>query len=329
LSSHNDFIFESEDGFITIQNSSEPWAPTYSLWTTTLDTVLPNTAIFGGEMIIDPSKVEGGEDTPATIQQYLDIPVMVLLSTMGSLDIQFSIQNSYTANVDSVGTPNYILSFTNPTFTPQLNVGYQSTSITTTTRLGTPQTTGPKIVGNASSLGTNYTVINAQYGDLVSGELGLLVGYTPGQPVNPGLYYVGSPYNPLSGGPVAYCVRGTVTMVIDAAKSAGLSDNKFVGSSSRINKTWRGNYKYTAFSAIFKIREERFWNVYSGYNPGGQYNDRMEYAVNMIPVTLNADSADYGKFTVEVIASSPASLNSLNLGCRWLVSINKFRNFVI
>ena len=327
LSAHNDVIFESEDGFITIQNSSEPWAPTYSLWTTTLDTVLPNTAIFGGEMIIDPAAVEGGENTPATIQQYLDIPTSLLVTTMGSLDLQFSIQNSYTATVDSIGTPNYILSFNNPTFTPQLNVGYQSTSINDINRLGTPQTTGPRIVGNASSLGTNYTVINAQYGDLVSGELGLLVGYTPGQPVNPGLYYVGSAYNPLSGGPVAYCVRGTVTMVIDAAKSAGLSDTKFNG--SKINKKWRGNYKYTAFAAIFKIREDRFWNISARYNPGGQYNDRMEYAINMIPVTSNADSADYGKFTVEIIASSPASLNSLNLGCRWLVSINKFRNFVI
>lgn len=323
LSEHNESVFSSEDGFITIENTSEPWAPDYSLWTTTLDTVLPQTVTFGGEMIIDPSKVEGGENTPATIQQYLDIPVMVLLTTMGSLDVQFTIQNLYTTNVDSVGTPNYISNFTNPQFSPALNVGYHSTNIYNYNDLGTAQNTAPKIVGNASTLGTNYTVINAQYGELVQYELGLLTGYDDSLYPNPGISYVGSPINSYA----AWCVRGTVTLVIDAAKSAGLSDDKFVG--TRINKLWRGNYKYTAFSALFKIREERYWDVYAGANPGGTYNDRMEYAVNMIPVTADADSADYGKFTVTIIASSPASYNSLNLGCRWVVSINKYRNFVI
>jgi hypothetical protein len=322
LSAYNQTISNSEEGFITL-NSSEPWAPSYNLWTTTLNTVLPHTLIFGGEMIIDPARVEGGENTPATIQQYLDIPKSLLVTTMGSLDVQFTIQNIYTANVDSIGTPNYILSFSNPQYTPALNVGYHSTDIYTYNNLGTPQNTAPFIVGNASTLGTNYTVINAQFNELIERELGLLTGYDDSLYANPGPYYYGAPLNST----VANCVRGTVTLVIDAAKSAGLSDDKFVD--TKINKTWRGNYKYTAFSAIFKFREERYWDIYYGNNPGGVYNDRMEYAINMIPVTADADSPDYGKFTATIIASSPSSYNSLNLGCRWLVSINKFRNFVI
>jgi hypothetical protein len=327
LSAYNQSVSNSEKGFITL-NSAESWAPSYNLWTTTLDTVLPNTVIFEKQLIIDPDKVQGGENTPATVQQYLDIPKSLLITTMGSLDLQFSIQNQYTANVDSLGTPNYILSFTNPQYSPALNVGFKSTSLSTVNDLGIPQNTAPFIVGNASSLGTNYTIINAQFGALNENELGLLPGYDDNIYSNRGLV---TPPSPLSG-TAALCVRGSVSMVLDAAKVSGLSDDKFIG--SKINKIWRGNYRYSAFSAIFKIREERFWDVYRPLSTDiasslTRYNDRMQYEINMIPVTNDADSPDYGKFTVNIVVSSPASYNSTNLGCRWLVSISKFRNFVI
>jgi hypothetical protein len=325
LSAHNETISAAADGFITL-NSAESWAPSYNLWTTTLDTVLPNTVIFAKQVIVDPNKLEGGENSPATVQQYLDIPKDLLVTTMGSLDLQFSIQNSLSSLVDSPGAPNYILSFTNPQYSPALNVGFKSTSLATVNDIGTPQNTAPFIVGNASSLGTNYTIINAQFGALNENELGLLPGYDDNIYSNLGLI---TPPSPLTGN-AARCVRGTVTLQLDAAKSAGLEDNKFNG--LKLNKKWRGNYRYSAFSALFKVREERFWDVYGGGEISGtltRYNDRMQYEVNMVPVTNNPDSADYGKFTVTVVVSSPASYNSANIGCRWLVYISKFRNFVI
>lgn len=320
----NSSINYSEEGFISL-NSAESWANSYNLWTTTLDTTLPETVIFEGEVIVDPDKLSG-ENSLATVQQYLDIPKDLLITTMGSLDIQFSIQHSYTANVDSPGTPSYILSFSNPQYTPALNVGFKSTSLTTVNDIGVPQNTAPFIVGNASAFGNNYTIINAQFGALNENELGLLPGYDDNIYSNLGLI---TPPAPLTGN-AARCVRGTITMVLDAAKSAGLEDNKFNG--SKLNKKWRGNYRYSAFSALFKVREERFWDVYGGGEISGtltRYNDRMQHEVNMIPVTNDPDSADYGKFTITVVVSSPASYNSTNMGCRWLVYISKFRNFVI
>lgn len=314
----NSSINYSEEGFISL-NSAESWANDYNLWSTTMDTVFPESVIFEGEMIVDPAQLEGGENSPATIQQYLDIPKDLLITTTGSLDLQFSIQSGYTANVDSFGTPDYILSFSNPQYTPALNVGFKSVDLFTTNDIGTPQNTAPFIVGNASSLGTNYTIINAQFGELNQNMISLIPGYS-GMP-NAGLI---TPPSPLTGNAARY-VTGTVTLTLDAAKAAGLENNKFNG--SKLNKKWRGNYRYTAFSALFKIREERFWD--NATYPNTLYNDTMQYAVNMIPVTNDPDSADYGKFTISVVVSSTASYNSANVGCRWLVSISKFRNFVI
>jgi hypothetical protein len=321
LSALNDFMNQSEEGYISL-NPAESWAPTYNLWTTTLDTNLTNNVSFG-QAIIDPNKLVDGNTFPATLQQYADIPKTLLVTTTGSFDVQFSIQNYKTSLVDSPGTPNYILSFTNPQYSPVLNVGYYTTDVYNVDTVGIPQNTAPFIVGNASSLGANYTVINAQFSELVERELGMLPGYDPSLYSNPGAYYYGAPLN----SQVANCVRGTINMVIDAAKAAGLSDDKFDG--TKINTTWKGNYKYSCFSALFKTREERYWDVYAGNNPGGVYNDRMEYAVNMTPVTNDPESVDYGKFNFTIIASSPSSYNSLNLGCRWLVTINKFRNFLV
>jgi len=320
----NDSINYSDEGYVSL-NSAESWANDYSLWSTTLDTVLPETIVFEGELKLNPNELSG-ENSLATVQQYLDIPKDLLVTTMGSLDLQFSIQNDLRTSVDSFGMPNYILSFSNPQFTPALNVGFKSVDLFTTNNIGTPQNTAPHIIGNASSLGTNYTVINAQFGALNNNELGLLPGYDDNEYSNLGLI---TPPAPLTGN-AARCVRGTVTMVLDAAKSADLEDNKFNG--TKLNKKWRGNYRYSAFSALFKIREERFWDVYGGGEISGtltRYNDRMEYDVNMIPVTNDPDSVDYGKFTITVVVSSPASHSSANIGCRWLVSISKFRNFVI
>ena len=55
----------------------------------------------------------------------------------------------------------------------------------------------------------------------------------------------------------------------------------------------------------------------------------FNYEIQMIPVTTNADSADYGKYNVTIKVASPASYNSANIGLRWLVTVNKFRNFVV
>jgi hypothetical protein len=318
FSALNDAVNYSNNGLITL-NSAEGWANTFNLWCTTIDTSISSDLVFEKQLYIDPNEMTG-ENSLATVQQYLDIPKNLLITTMGSLDLQFSIQNQYTSIVDLPGLPNYILSFSNPQYTPALNVGFKSTNLDNYNNIGTPQNTAPYIIGNASTLGTNYTIINAQFGELVTGQIGLLPGYTPGTNVNPGLK---TPPAPLTGN-AARCVRGTATLVIDAAKSAGLEDNKFNG--TKLNTKWRGNFKYTAFSALFKVREERFWDVSYEEN---LYNDTMHYEVQMIPVTNNADSVDYGKFTISVIVASTASYNSANIGCRWLVSISKFRNFVI
>jgi hypothetical protein len=326
LSTLNDFMNQSEEGYISL-NTAESWAPTYNLWTTTLDTTLTNNVSFG-QVIIDPNKLVDGNTFPATLQQYADIPKTLLVTTSGSFDVQFTIQNYKTPLVDSPGIPDYILSFSNPQYSPVLNVGFYTTDVYNVSTVGVSQNTAPFIVGNASTLGTNYTVINAQFNDRVEYELGKLQGYDPSLYPARAPYYYGAPLN----GNAANCVRGTITMVIDAAKAAGLGDNKFDG--TKINASWRGNYRYSCFSSLFKIREERYWDVYRPMTQDiaasvAQYNDRMEYAVNIIPLTNDPESADYGKFNVTIIASSPSSYNSLNLGCRWLVTINKFRNFLV
>jgi hypothetical protein len=114
-------------------------------------------------------------------------------------------------------------------------------------------------------------------------------------------------------------------MVFDAAVASELEDNEYNG--DKINPKWRGNYNYSAFSALFKVREERFWNVVGAGTTRGR--SLFNYEIQMNPITSNPDNVDYGKYTVTIKVASPASYNSANIGLRWLVSVNKFRNFVV
>jgi hypothetical protein len=113
-----------------------------------------------------------------------------------------------------------------------------------------------------------------------------------------------------------------ITMVIDAAKAAELEDNKYMlDDPNRINAKWRGNFRYTAFSSLFKIREERFWDR-------AYQNNNFSQEIQMTAITDDPESPDYGKFNVTIKAESPRSDFAKNLGFRWLVSTVKYRNFI-
>ena len=121
---------------------------------------------------------------------------------------------------------------------------------------------------------------------------------------------------------VAVNVMSIITMVIDAAKAAELEDNKYmITDPNRINAKWRGNFRYTAFSSLFKIREERFWDR-------GGYQNNFAQEIQMTAVSDDPESSDYGKFNVTIKAESPRSDHAKNLGFRWLVSTVKYRNFI-
>jgi hypothetical protein len=306
-------IYNSPNGLISL-NPGEVWSNKINLWSGAADTSFTGNVAFSNQIIL--TGPQNSENSLARIQQYIDIPKTLLRTTVGSFDLQFSTQNKYTANVTSVGTPSYITSFSNPQYSSPFLCGYDEP-----TTAGISQNTAPFIVGNADSLGGNYTIINAQFGELITNAATSGQGGLSGSTANPGL--ISTPF-PLSGN-CANFVKGRINMVLDAAVAAELENNQYNG--SFINPKWKGNYKYTAFSAIFKIREVNFWNHY-GY---GQTlgNDEFHYEIDMIPVTEDAESADYGKFNVSIIAASTASYNSLNLGFRWLITVNKFRNFVV
>jgi hypothetical protein len=307
-------IYNSDDGRITIKQS-ENWADTVNLWSSAAESNISGNVVFSQPILMVGE--QQNENSLARLQQYLDIPETLLITTTGSFDIQFSIQNRFRSFVDTPGTPNYILSFSNTPYSPQLNVGYQSTNLNDYDTVGTAQNTAPYILGNATALGGNYTVINAQFNELLSTFTPNIHGYNA---ANPGVSYEAT----LSGN-TAFYVRGTVTMVFDAAVAANLEDNEYNG--DKINPRWRGNYRFSAFSALFKVREERFWNVFGASTTQGR--SLFNYEINMTPFTDDPDDSDYGKYTVTVTVASPQSRNSSNIGLRWLVSVNKFRNFVV
>lgn len=294
-------VYTSNNGLISLKDASS-WASNVNLWSPNIDTTLPSGVKFQNQILIDPNRTTNANSL-ATVQQYLDIPKSLLLTSVGSFDVQFSIQNQYTTNVDS-GVPSYLSNFNNTQYSSPLNCGFRLGVA------GTNQTSAPSILGNASSIGGNYTVINAQFGSLIT-DFG----------TNAGLI---SPPSPLSGNAARY-VRGTVTMTFDAAYAAGLQDNEYNG--LKINPYWRGNFKYSVFSALFKIREEYFWDNAGYTNTNG--NDEMHYEIQMIPQTSDPDASNYGKYDVTIQVSSTASYNSANIGLRWLATINKFRNFVV
>jgi hypothetical protein len=310
----SDTIYNSDEGKISFK-PSETWANTVNLWSSAAESNVSGNLVFSQPILMVGE--QQNENSLARVQQFLDIPKTLLVTTVGSFDVQFSIQNRYRTFVDSPGTPNYILSFSNTPYSPQLNVGYQSTNLDDYDTVGTAQNTSPYIIGNASSLGGNYTVINAQFNELLNTTLPNRDGYNSSNP--------GISYNATLSGNVANYVRGTVTMVFDAAVAAGLEDNEYNG--NKINPKWRGNYRYSAFSALFKVREERFWDVVRSSVTQGR--GLFNYEIQMIPFTSDTNNSDYGKYTVTIKVASPASYNSANIGLRWLVTVNKFRNFVV
>jgi hypothetical protein len=310
----SDTIYNSNEGKVSFK-PSETWANTVNLWSSAAESNISGNVVFSQPILMVGE--QQNENSLARVQQFLDIPKTLLVTTVGSFDVQFSIQNKYRTYVDSPGAPNYILSFSNTPYSPQLNVGYQSTNLNNYNTVGTAQNTSPYILGNASSLGGNYTVINAQFNELLNTALPNPHGYNS---VNAGVSY-----NPTLSGNTALYVKGTVTMAFDAAVAAGLEDNEYNG--DKINPRWRGNYRYSAFSALFKIREERFWNVVGAATTQGR--SLFNYEVQMNPQTNDINSPNYGKYTVNITVASPASYNSANIGVRWLVTVNKFRNFVV
>jgi hypothetical protein len=310
VSALDSVLYYSNGGLIKLKPPEE-WATTANIWCPTIDATVNSPVVINQQFYIDRTKALTANSL-ATLATYADIPTTLLVTATGSLDIQFSIQNKLTSSVDSSGTPNYISNFVCNYFSgAPLNTGYSSTTNDDYNTLGTPQSGPPSIVGNASSKGVNYTVINAQYNRDPSnyddsGNLLSVGGYQT--PVGRLTYTSGS---------VAVNVMGIITMVIDAAKASELEDNKYVG--DRINPKWRGNFRYTAYSSLFKIREERFWNRAAG---------NFAQEIQMVAVTTDPDNANYGKFNVTIKAESPSSVHAKNLGFRWLVSIVKYRNFI-
>jgi hypothetical protein len=221
------------------------------------------------------------------------IPTDLMITTIGSLDLQFSVVNAYSSSVNQTGTPGYISNFSNTPNNPMLNYG--------PTTGNTPQTVPPYILGNATSLGEDYTVINAQYGTLLG-------GYSVVNP-SPGVYYT-------------YNVSGTVTMVLDIATASGLESTEYL-SDGTINPKWRGNFKFSAFSSLFKMHESNFWDYTSS---NGHSASTFEYSINMTPFTYDYTDPNYGKYTVTAKVYAASSYHSANLGARWMGLAVKVRN---
>jgi hypothetical protein len=271
--------FTSTDGWITLQANSASWGPSLNL----VSTSASNTTISGNVVFTQSVEVNTKGTTANSALRLTDIASLgadFLITTIGSLDLQFTTVNSYAASVDASGTPSYITNFSNAQYSPPLVSGIGTTN----------QTVAPYILGNASSLGTDYTVINAQYGAVRSG-----FSYSH--------------------------VNGTVTMVIDLANASGLQDNQYLPGTSQINPAWKGNYKFDAFSSLFKMKEYNFYDYF-----GAQ--DTFEYSVNMIPKSLDYTNANYGKYDVSAVLWAAQAYHSANLGARWMGIATKVRNIV-
>jgi hypothetical protein len=281
LSIYDSQIFNTANGWATLNANSAAWAPSVNLVSTNAQTVTVagNTTFANGIEVLQRGT---SANSVLRLGDLANIGADLLITTIGSLDIQFTIQNSYTSSVDQAGTPNYISNFQNTPASPPFVIGQ-----------GPTQTQAPYILGNASTLGTNYTVINAQYQTARSG--------------------VGTSYG--------YGASGTVTMVIDIAKACSLQDNEFLVDGVTKNPSWKGNYKFDAFSSLFKISEKNFWDYV-----GAQ--DTFEFSVNMIPQTNDYTNANYGKYNVSTTLYAAATYHGANLGARWMGIATKIRNIV-
>lgn len=279
LSIFDNQIFQSANGWITLKTDSSAWAPRVNL----VSTLASNVSIKGNTTFLKDIQVLRKGTTANSVLRLGDLSTIgadLLITTIGSLDMQFTIQNAYTSSVNLPGTPSYISSFVNTPAATPLVIGQ-----------GPSQVQAPYILGNASNLGANYTVINTQYGTSKTG----------------GIY--------------AFGCAGTVTMVIDVAKACSLQDNQYLADGITVNSAWKGNYKFDAFSSLFKISEKNFWDYVGG-------NDTVEFSVNMIPQTNDYTSANYGKYNVSSTLYAAASYHGANLGARWMGIATKVRNII-
>jgi hypothetical protein len=292
LSIFDSDIFTAANGWVTLNPDTDSWAPGINLVSTTANTTITGNVVFQQDIQV----LQRGNNANSALRlgDLSAIGGDLLITTIGSLDLQFTTQNLYTASVDEPGTPDYISNFSNPAYSPQLRAGVGG---------GTFQTTLPYILGNASSLGSNYTIINTQYGSVRTGSAILNWGDT------------GEKY--------AYHTNGTITMVIDIAEACGLEDNQYLPGGA-VNPAWKGNYRFDAFSSLFKMKEYHFWDYVNAPN-----SDTFEYSVNMIPQTNDYTNANYGKYNVSSTVWAAASYHAANLGARWMGIATKIRNLII
>lgn len=159
------------------------------------------------------------------------------------------------------------------------------------------------ITGQANTVGQNYSVINSTYNTTGGG------GY-----------------------------RAIVTMRIDVANAAGLSNTRYISgmaeTEANTRPDWKGNYDFQAFSALFKLYEINFWDYpwLSGASPGSAAKGTgatFAYFVNMTPVTSDYTSVYWGHYNIECNVYAVATYHNANIGARWFGLATKKRNLYL
>jgi hypothetical protein len=159
------------------------------------------------------------------------------------------------------------------------------------------------ITGQANTIGQNYSVINSTYNTTGGG------GY-----------------------------RAIITMRIDVANAAGLSNTRYIAgrveNEANTRPDWKGNYDFQAFSALFKIYEINFWDYpwLSGSSPGSSTKGTgatMAFYVNMTPVTTEYTSVYWGHYNIECNVYAVATYHNANIGARWFGLATKKRNLYL
>lgn len=159
------------------------------------------------------------------------------------------------------------------------------------------------ITGQANTIGQNYSVINSTYNTTGGG------GY-----------------------------RAIITMRIDVANAAGLSNTRYIAgrvqNEANTRPDWKGNYDFQAFSALFKIYEINFWDYpwLSGASPGQSTKGTgatMAFYVNMTPVTTDFTSPYWGHYNIECNVYAVATYHNANIGARWFGLATKKRNLYL
>ena len=194
------------------------------------------------------------------LSDLIALPADLLITAIGSLDIQMTAGNAYTGAVDQAGTPTYISSASNLT-----------------------------LVGNASSLGTNYTVGNSVYN--ASAGTG---------------------------------VQAVIALTIDLAAACNLESSKYESNGTTIRNRWKGNFNFNAFSALFKLYEINFWD-YPHFD-ANKVNQTFAYQCDMIPISTDPENASYGKYRVNVSIFAAQPYHNANIGARWMGTATKVRN---